>query len=103
MPAGAASPEALVRQPPLDLSPEALGLAIRRSRGPHERPAPMSLQAERADTPGSTRMVDTTGASGSRVTRVETAWSTWCIRSPSPGRPPPSGAGPELALPTNCP
>ncbi|QHI99194.1 hypothetical protein GT347_15135 [Xylophilus rhododendri] len=91
--------------PPLALSPETLGRILDHAR--REAPAAQA-QAQRWQAPslasdGSVRMTESTGASGSRVTRVEGPWGVWCIRSPQPGRPPTTGAGPELALPTTCP
>ena len=90
--------------PPLDLSPEKLGSLIDKARrgDTHRMPSP-SWRAAADETSGPVRLSETAGASGSRVTRVEGPLGTYCIRSPQPGRPPPSGAGPDSALATNCP
>lgn len=91
--------------PPLDLSPEKLGSLLDKARrGDLPRmPPSQSWRAAADEKSGPVRLSETVGASGSRVTRVEGPFGTYCIRSPQPGRPPPSGAGPESALPTNCP
>jgi len=102
MPAAPSAPSA--PSAPLDLSPERLGSLLGKARHGDTRGVPP--QAWRATAPDEfapVRQSETVGASGSRVTRVDGPLGTYCIRSPQPGRPQPSGAGPELALPTNCP
>lgn len=90
--------------PSLDLSPETLGSLLDKARrGDAERTPPQSWRATARDEFAPVRQSETVGASGSRTTRVEGPLGTYCIRLPQPGRPPPSGAGPEGALPTNCP
>ena len=88
----------------LDLSPETLAGTLgqaRRSQAP--RVPPLSWRASPHDASAPARQSETVGASGGRVTRVEGPFGTYCIRAPQPGRPPATGAGPEMALPTNCP
>jgi len=92
---------------PLDLSPETLRRAIagdRRSTdaGMARRWTGAALEPF-GMPPGPARTSETVGASGSRVTRVETAWGTYCVRTLPPGQPPAPGPGLEQALPTNCP
>ena len=88
----------------LDLNPETLGGTLDRARRTQApRVPPLSWRASPNEASASTRQSETVGASGGRVTRVEGPFGTYCIRSPPPGRPPATGAGPEMALPTNCP
>lgn len=105
-PAPAAPPASAPSAPaqPLDLSPERLGSLLDRAR--RSEPSRMPLQSWRAaidEKSGPVRQTETVGASGSRVTRVEGPFGTYCIRSPQPGRASAPGAGPEMALPTSCP
>ena len=94
--------------PPLDLTPEGLGRALGRARPAGDPTAAPQRWQGAAPEPfgrpaGPARLTESIGASGSRVTRVEGSWGAYCVRSPAPGRPPPAGAAPELALPTTCP
>lgn len=102
-PAAPPAPAPSAPAQPLDLSPERLGSLLDRAR--RSDPPRMPLQSWRAavdEKSGPVRQTETVGASGSRVTRVEGPFGTYCIRSPQPGRASAPGAGPEMALPTSC-